>query len=203
MAQKTSFSKSEAIKIGYNITKKNFLFILGVFVVLILVYSIPSVLQNTLQQESGLLAVVTIFVWILNMIVNMGIINISLKFVDGKKPDIMDLFYRKSLLHFIIVSLVTALIIAVGFVLLIIPGIYLAIRLQFSTYLVVDKGMTFVDAIKKSWKMTEGQVWNLFLFTLLLILLNIAGALLILIGLFVTVPTSGIAAAYVYRKLSS
>ena len=43
--------------------------------------------------------------------------------------------------------------------------------------------------------------WDLFVFGLLLIGLNIVGALALLIGLLITIPTTMIAVASVYRKL--
>jgi len=41
----------------------------------------------------------------------------------------------------------------------------------------------------------------LFLFDLLLTLINLLGALCLLIGLFATIPTTMVAIAFVYRKL--
>jgi len=42
---------------------------------------------------------------------------------------------------------------------------------------------------------------DLFLFNLLLILINLLGAICLLIGLFVTIPTTMVAWAFVYRRL--
>ncbi len=47
-----------------------------------------------------------------------------------------------------------------------------------------------------------GAKWDLFLFGLLLGLINFVGALVFLIGLFATIPTTMVAYAYVYRHLA-
>ena len=94
------------------------------------------------------------------------------------------------------------LIMFCGFLLLIIPGIIWAIGFQLAPYFVVDKGMDPLEALKKSWAATRGAKWNLFLFGLLLGLINMLGFLALMVGLLFTLPLSMVAMAYVYRKLA-
>ena len=47
-------------------------------------------------------------------------------------------------------SLIMIIGVAIGYILLIIPGIYLSIAWSFGFYLVIDKGMTPLDALQKS-----------------------------------------------------
>lgn len=58
-----------------------------------------------------------------------------------------------------------------------------------------------MEAIKKSGEITMGSKGKLFWFGLLLGLINIAGAICLLIGLFITIPVTMVAMVYVYRKL--
>ena len=141
--------------------------------------------------------------WVVNSIIAMGNINICLEFVDGKKPNLKDIFYTKKLFNFILASIIRSVIIIVGFILFIIPGIIFSIKLQYSEYLIVDKQLDAVSSIKKSWEMTKGIKWNLFLFAILLGLINVLGILAFLVGLLITVPLTFVANAYVYRKLLS
>jgi uncharacterized membrane protein len=60
-----------------------------------------------------------------------------------------------------------------------------------------------VEALKQSGALTQGAKWNLFLFGLLLCGVNLLGALVLLIGLFATIPTTMVATAYAYRRLQS
>jgi uncharacterized membrane protein len=83
------------------------------------------------------------------------------------------------------------------------PGIYFAIRFYLFIYFIVDKKAGIIESLKRSWEITKGQAWNLFLFNLVLLAINLLGAICLLIGLLVTIPISELATAFVYRKLLS
>ncbi len=197
------FSKREAINFGFEVAKKNIIFFIGLFAVVVIISALTSAIQfgATLERQPILYIILYAVVFIINTIIGMGLIKIALEFVDKKKPKFSDLFHTKNLVNFILASLIRGVITLIGFILLIIPGIIFSIRLQYATYLVIDKNLPPVDAVKKSWDMTKGNAWNLFFFIILLVLVNILGALLLLVGLFVTVPLTMIATAFVYRKL--
>lgn len=202
---KRHFSKKEAIKFGFGVAKSNILFFLSVFVVWAFVTLISQGLETSLNAEKQVLAsfLVSVVMWILGSIISMGVIFITLQFVDKKKPKLKDVFYTKNLFNYILSSIMKTIIIVIGFILFIIPGIIFAIKLQYAGYLIVDKQKGAVDSLKGSWKMTKGVKWNLFLFGLLLGVINILGFFALLIGLLITVPLSMVANAYVYRKLLS
>ncbi len=82
-------------------------------------------------------------------------------------------------------------------------GIIWAIRLSKFPYFIVDGRANPIDALKGSWALTKGSTWNLLLFTFLLGLINMLGALAFGIGLLATIPTAQVAHAFVYRKLRS
>ena len=131
-----------------------------------------------------------------------GLVKISLDFCDGKRPKISDLFTQYPLFFKYLIGMVLyGLIVFSGTLLLIIPGIIWSLKYWFFDYYIVDQGLGPVKSLKSSSAITKGIKMDLFLFLLLLALMNIAGALLLLIGLFITVPVSMVAAAFVYRKL--
>lgn len=204
-SKKHHFSKKEAIKFGFNVAKSNIAFFLSVFVVWAFVTFISSAFQNFLNanKQPFLSFIFSLLIWVVNSIIAMGIINICLKFVEGKKPKLKDIYYTKKLFNFILASIIRGVIVIVGLILFIIPGIIFSIKLQYSEYLIVDKQLDAVDSIKKSWQMTKGIKWNLFLLGLLLGLINILGILALLVGTLITVPLTLLANAYVYKKLSS
>jgi hypothetical protein len=202
-ASSTHFSKKEAISFGFEIVKKNIIFFIGVFVIVVIVSLLSSSLQFgvNMQKQPLLYAIVYVATFIVNTIIGMGLIKISLEFVDKKKPKFSDLYHTKNLINFILASLIRGVITLIGFVLLIIPGIIFSIRLQYVTYLIIDKNLPPVDAVKESWDMTRGNAWNLFFLGILLFLINVLGAIILLVGLFVTVPLTMIATTFVYRNL--
>jgi uncharacterized membrane protein len=85
-------------------------------------------------------------------------------------------------------------------VLLIIPGIYLALRYGMVRFAVID-GASVTDSLRKSAELTQGVKWHLLWFILSIIAINIVGAILFLVPLLVTVPVTMIAYAHVYQKL--
>lgn len=103
-------------------------------------------------------------------------------------------------LSFFIATFLAGLAAFLGLLLLIIPGIVVGIRLQFAGYFVAE-GEGPINALKKSWALTQGSVWNLFLLNLLLGLINLLGLLVLVVGLLVTYPLSLVAQAHVFRKL--
>jgi len=200
---KAYFSKKEAINQGFELAKKNIIFFIGIFVIVVIVSAISSGIQIgvALEKQPMLYILLNVLTFIVNAVIGIGLIKISLEFIDNKKPKFSDLFYTKPLVNFILASLIRGVITLIGFILLIIPGIVFSIRLQFVAYLIVDKNLPPVEAVKKSWEMTKGNTWNLLFFGILLFLLNVLGAFLFLVGLFVTVPLTMLATTFVYRKL--
>jgi uncharacterized membrane protein len=198
------FSKSEAVLFGWNTLKKNFGFFLGLLVVVAAINLLVGLVMSSFSEEAPKALVVTVSVisWILDLLISIGVIKITLKFCDNEPATYRDLFsaYRL-LLNFLVGSIVYGIIVAIGLVFLIIPGIYLAVKYQFYDYLIVDKGMGPLEAIKRSGVLTEGVKRNLVLFWLVLVGINILGMIALGVGLIATIPVSWLANAYVYRRL--
>lgn len=205
METKKHFSKKEALVFGWQIYKKNVKFILLFFLIALFFEMAPGVLANSFRGQSEILAtIIQILGWALNFVVSMGIIRASLKLCDGQKPQVSDLWTSYPLIFKYFLSyLLYSIIVVVGLLLLVIPGIIFAIKFMFYSYLVVDKQLGPVEAIRHSSLITQGEKVNLILFGLLLGIVNLAGVLLFVVGLLVTIPVSAIAMAYVYRRLSS
>ena len=145
---------------------------------------------------------------IIDLLVGIAIIAVSLIIVNGHTPTFDDLLKSfksyKITWHYFLASLLCILIIIVGTILLILPGIYLAVRLQFYKFLVVEhENMKPTDALKESMKITKGHFWKLFGFILLIAIFNLCGLLLLGVGLLITIPVSVLAHAYLYKKLST
>lgn len=198
-----SFDKVGLIKSAWELVKKNARLV-ALLMVAFIGYQVVQGIVQGLFGQSILAVLLSLAFTVLTLFLEIGFIKIVLKLIDGHKAEITELWaYPQYLLRMIGATILYSLIVVVGFILLIIPGIYLALRLQFYSYYIVDKNAPAVDSLRMSWKATEGNVINIFLFALLLIALNILGALALLIGLFVTIPVSFIAVALLYRKLSA
>ncbi len=98
-------------------------------------------------------------------------------------------------------SLASTLLVSIGFVLLLIPGIYLAIGYMFTTFLVIDYRMEFWQAMEMSRKVISRNWFAFFLFALVLCFINLLGALAFGIGLLVTLPVTSCAVAVAYKEI--
>jgi len=201
----SKFSMEEAIAFGWQTFKKNIAFFIGLIVIVFVINIIPGLISDYLSKRFvGLVILISLATWVLQAIVSMGMIKISLAFADGKTGELGDLFACANLFFkFFLGSLLYGLIVFGGLLLLVVPGIIWAIKYQLFSYYIVDQGLGPVEAIKKSGQITDGAKGSLFLFGLLLGLINILGALALVVGLFVTIPIAMVAMAYVFRKLDS
>ncbi|RJQ45770.1 MAG: hypothetical protein C4538_07925 [Nitrospiraceae bacterium] len=199
------FSMQEAVRFGWNTMKDNLGFLVMILILAFLIENLPGFIAGYVRDHFPFISyVLHITGWLISFVVQMGLIKISLKFCDGIKGQMDDLLSSFNLLiNFVAATFLYFLIILGGLVLLVIPGVIWAIKFNLFPYFIVEKGMGPVDALKASSKATTGAKWDLLLFGLLLGLINVAGALFFVVGLFATIPTSMIAYAYVYRKLTA
>lgn len=197
------FVISEAVQFGWDTTKSNIGFFIGLLIVVGLIEYVPDTIATIIEADAPVLSIsIQIASFVLSVIIGMGLIKICLRFCDGEKGEFSDLFSCYPLFFkYLVGSILYGLIVAVGLILLIIPGIIWAIKFQFFDYLIVDKGLGPIDALEKSSEITRGVKWDLFLFAILLGIINLMGFLCLLVGLFVTIPITIVAMAFVYREL--
>jgi uncharacterized membrane protein len=198
-----SFSMRAALGFGWQATWAH----LGFFIVLMIVVGVlevvPGAVANALARSSPLLsALLRLVGMVLSLLMSIGLIHIALRFVDQQSARLGDLFARASVFFpYLAVSLLVGIIVGIGLVLLVIPGIYLGLRFQFAPYLVVDRGIGPLAALAQSGDLTRGVKLRLLGFDLLLVLAWLVGALVLIVGLLVAMPTIILATAHVYRQL--
>lgn len=202
------FSISEALKYGWNTTKANLMFLVGIEIVALLVQSFSQGIRVTYTQSFPFLNLdvspIGLIFYIFKIIIDIGLIKIALDFVEGKKAEFMDLFRHYNLfVKYFIGSTIYGLLIGLGLILLIIPGIFLIIRLQFYNFLIVDKGLGPIEALKASWQLTKGSSMNLFLYGLAALGVILLGLLALVVGIVVAIPVTMLATAFIYRKLAN
>lgn len=103
----------------------------------------------------------------------------------------------------ILANLLVFGLIFIGFVALIIPGIYVACRLVFTSYLVMDEGLDPIAAVEGSWRMTKGHAWQIFWLGLLSILIFCCGIMLLIVGLFPALMWAKASFASLYLAISA
>ena len=132
-------------------------------------------------------------------------INWSLSYVNKGSFDYNDLFENftfKDLVYFFCALLLVTISVIGGLVLLIIPGLIFLTRLSFAKYIAIEKKLSPMAALRESKRITKGHRWKIFLFLVIMLLINILGLICLIVGVFFTAPLTRIAHTILYKKLS-
>lgn len=177
--------------------------LIAAWLVVMVVSIVVSIIAGALSGDSAFLSLImNIIVWLVSLALAKGLITIALDVTYGREPDLSKLFSGEHFGQYLIASILMGLLISVGLILCIIPGLFAAVALQFTQYRVIDRGESATEALSGSWSLVQPQFWSLVLLIIALIGINMVGALLCLIGLLVTVPLSAVAVAHAYRTAS-
>ncbi|MFT6098544.1 MAG: hypothetical protein ACJAYF_001086 [Arenicella sp.] len=132
----------------------------------------------------------------------MGLFMIALKFSVGAKIEVGELFkHYNKIVPLFLTYLLLYLFIALGLVLLIIPGIYLMIAFTMAVPLVVEKNMGPWEALTTSRKAITHKWFPMLGFSLLSMLVIILAAIPLGIGLIWGAPLVVLAYAILYRDM--
>ena len=152
------------------------------FLYIVLFFLIMAVMQNIMK------------LWIAQTARDLSTTPTSYSWMDFLKPS-------GKVIQLIIADLIRTVFIFFGFILLIIPGIYIGIRLSFIDYALVVDGKSTWWAIKHSRKVTEGKAWYLFKTYFLFFVMQFVWALLLIVWLFWTLPRMRTVQWMLYRSL--
>jgi hypothetical protein len=137
-----------------------------------------QLLNNIVKFTLYFLPVIAILTVILLMYANWAAKNKK----EKRKP-------VHSIVYITFVNIVVVFVIAIAFVFLIVPGLYLYIKLLFVSLVMLEAKKGGIDAIKLSWRMTSGNFWPLFALMALNTLLQ-AALTITIIGV---IPATGFA----------
>jgi hypothetical protein len=208
------------IKGGWELVKKNFWPIIGITALIVLITVginqvfglftrpvIKAMITEHRFSPGGILIIfMTIIVsWPIYTVFMAGLFKYYLKLIRGENAGIGDAFsgFGPSIGQLILLSFVMNILMLIGYALLLIPGIYLAVAWFFSIPLVIDKQMGFWQAMELSRKMVSKHWFLMFGFLLVYGLLVMAGIIACCIGIFVTLPIGFAALMYAYETIFS
>ena len=170
----------------------------GNLIVLFIVYFAVVFFANVV------LGFVPLIGWILSTIVSTvmlaGIYYAYLKVLKGEATNVNDMFssIKEVLSNLAVMAIIKAVFIPIGFLLLIIPGIYLVVSYLFAELLVIDKKMDAWEALEESRKRITKNWFSYFALLIVLAVINFLGFIPLGLGLIVTVPLSLMAVVVAY-----
>jgi uncharacterized membrane protein len=149
---------------------------------------------------------VPLFDAIVSLMVGISITSISLLIARDHSFTFTDLvsplLSAKKVLNMFVLTAIYGVAVLLGTILLIVPGVYIAVRFKFFPYIVIEnENASIKDLIRMTYKLSTGHFWPLFFFLAIAAVLNVLGSLLFVIGLVVTVPVTVFASAYMYSRL--
>ncbi|WP_408956160.1 hypothetical protein [Natroniella sp. ANB-PHB2] len=225
-----------ALDFGWNVLKNNYIYFIGLliaywFLIGLQMVSYEQLISRLLWGESvggysfllllALLLQFAIFV----MIIKVGLyylekddtnsvtfdqdIKISKLFVSSKS-------FLKISLHYVVASILFYLIVFQGLLLLVVPGIYFAIKFIFYMFYVIDKEESAIKALEESYYATAKKeisiLFTIFLlsslvmscflayFILILIFSEGLAVILFIIALSIVIPLNLLALSYIYKN---
>jgi uncharacterized membrane protein len=162
------------------------------------------------KADIGTFMLLTIVFVVLNGMVPMilqgpliaGFQIFCMKKLLNRRTDFADLFKG---FNFFVPALVASLLITLftfcGTLLCIIPGLVVAAMLKFTFLFIVDKRMDFWPAMQASHAVVKSDYFGFTMFLLLMVLVDIVGALCCIVGLLVALPVTIAAITVAYRDI--
>lgn len=132
-----------------------------------------------------------------------GIFLMTANHLRGRGPVVGDMFQAFSMyVPIILGGFLMYAFTAIGVIACLIPAVFVMGIYQFSYLFMVDRGMDFWDAMEASRMLAKKDYLEFSLFALVLIVLNLAGLLALVVGIFVTVPLTFASITCAYRDLA-
>ncbi len=208
--QKNSFTLAPGVGSAYkNGWRQLWKYFLELFVIGIIgfIIGIPTQM-NEWAQGAAAVGILGFLAFVYHILVNgpvqYGVAFAYLKAARGDKLEIKDMFEAfNNYWNAVLASLLVTVIVIIGLILLIVPGIIFACKLVFTPYLVVDRKMEVLEAIKESWRMTGGHAWTVFFIVLLAIPIGIAGLICFGVGVIISIMWVTLTLASLYHAVSS
>jgi hypothetical protein len=202
MAEPAPISIERALRSGWETARTNLRPLVG----LAAVGGVLGLLQNALSAPTGragfLRGLLSLGISVLQVMLSMVWIRTALRLRSGHTPDLTH--WNEVLPRFwsyFLTTMLLGLIVGVGLLFLIVPGVIIGLMFAFAGFAVVDRDLDPMDAFRESQRLTEGVKGQLLVFVLALMGINLLGALALGIGLLITVPVSVLAATEVYERL--
>ncbi len=136
---------------------------------------------------------------------SVGFYTSALRISRGVGGVSVDSFLRPLAVYvkFIAVGLIVGVATALGLILFIVPGFYVAIRLVFATLYTLDHPEAgIIESIKASWQMTKGHMLELIGLSIVAIFVMLLGYLCCCVGTLVAFPVVILSFTQIYLVLN-
>jgi len=154
-----------------------------------------DVITPTFATHAFLLLICLFIFMVVFSGLGLGLIRIVLDLQDKKKSNPARLFSSFKFIPKLFLSgIIVFFAVVGGLILFVIPGIFLAMRLFFFKFYIVDKNAGIIECLKKSFHATRGLEWDILGIVIVAISLSIVSPI-------IGIPAGALMSAAAYRKV--
>lgn len=200
----SKFTISEVFKTSWQFTKSQIWVLAGLLIGFTILSFILSMIGMPAEGSTAGALIVSVISLIFSSLFMLGYYKNIFQTLDGEEPQFSAYGQEsRKVFTYIIANIIYTFIVIIGVILFVIPGIYLALRLQFYIQFIIEENAGIIESLQKSWALTKDQTLPLFLFALTVIGLAILGCAFLFIGLFIAIPLTYMMQCYIFRKLNT
>lgn len=200
----SKFTISEVFHTSWKSVKSQIWVLVGLLIGFCILSMIITLFTTPAQKSVSGQIIASLINLIISSLFTMGYYKNIFQTLDGEEPQFSAYGQQsRKILTYIVASFLFFIAISIGCILFIIPGIYLAIRLQFFIAFIVEEDCGILDSLKRSWEITDKQAMPLFLLGLAMFGIMLLGFILLIVGIFVTIPVVYTMYCYTFRKLNT
>ena len=202
-----NISISSLFSQGWSDFKQHWKVALGSFIILAIIQIVLSSFGYQIDpvtgEESGS-RLMTLVGTLASVFLTIGITKLYIALSRDEEASIKDMFTStnaSTFVNYLVASILYGIMVFIGFLFIIIPGIILVCVFYPYYYYIIDKGAGILESFSLAKDATKGHRMTIFVTILAIALLNIVGLLALVIGLLVTLPLSMLIGVRLYRAL--
>lgn len=199
-----SMNLKEVFKYSFKQYKKYASFVIGAMLTFFVLAVVPQIyfMMRAPDPPTTKAQVISFVITMVQLFLSLGFTKIMLLLVQDEFVRVADMFNNfRIFLSYFIASFLYGIAVTLGILLLVVPGIFVAIRFQFFPYFIIEERTSSFVALKKSYDLTQNLTLELFLYGVAVVILNILGILIFGVGIVFTYPLTTMATAVIYRSL--
>lgn len=197
------FSIGESLQYGWESVKDHTAILIGATAILILASLSLGAISDIIPADAIVLGIlVAVAVYLIQSVLTLGYTYLGLNIYHGERASYQDLIEPiGKVWSYVGASILYGIIVTVGLLLFIVPGIYWGVKFAFYTYPILEEDAGPIEALKRSSDITDDAKWQLLGFWIVVGILNFIGLLALGIGILVTGPVTLLATISVYYIL--
>jgi len=206
---KKAFSISGLFAEAWVLFKKNWKFSLLVVLMITIIQVFLGLGSYGVDPMTGARygsVLISVIGFVASVVIAIGSVTIFIGLARGEEKELEDLVMSvsiKKMVTYLFASIIYGMIVILGLLLFVIPGIIAILVFLPYVYVLTDKNLNATESLKKTREMTKGNRINIFLLLIVLAIFNLLGFLAFVVGLLFTSTITMFVFALMYIKLDA